>query len=62
MYGEVEVQLHTFSTLAQDGCECSASCPDFFTSQGKIPQYAFYRVLGRLHSQSRCGGEEKKYD
>jgi hypothetical protein len=26
-YGEMEVGLHTFITLALDGCEQSASCP-----------------------------------
>jgi hypothetical protein len=35
--GEVEVQLHTFLTLAYDGGEWSASCPGHFTPRERVP-------------------------
>lgn len=36
-YGGVEVSLHSFSTVALDGCELSASHPGGLTNGGKSP-------------------------
>jgi hypothetical protein len=46
-------------TLALDGGECSASCPQPLYPQGKSPWYPLDRRLGGPQSQSGCGGEEK---
>jgi len=37
IYGEVEVQLHIFLTLALDGGEWLASCPVHFTTRESTP-------------------------
>jgi hypothetical protein len=57
-YWEVEVQLHSFLTLAQDGGERSASCSGRFTT-GESPRHPIYRRLGGPQSRSRRGCEEK---
>jgi len=44
--GGVEVQLHTFFTLALDGGEQSASCLDHFIPGKKRPWYTPDRKLG----------------
>jgi len=38
-YDEVEVELHSFLTLALDGHQCSASCPGLFNTSP--PQQGF---------------------
>jgi len=42
----IEVELHTFSISATDGCEFSTSRSGRLTS-GKYPRYPFRRRLGR---------------
>jgi len=58
-YGGVEVQLHSFITLALDGDEWSAWCPNHFTLQ-KRSWYPFHRRLAGHQSLSGCSGWEKK--
>jgi len=52
MYGGVDIQLHTFLTLALDGGEWSASHPSHFTPWIKTP---LYRRLGGPQSWSEYG-------
>ena len=59
--GGIEVLLHSFSTVALDGCELSASHPTGLTEWGKIPWYPTSMRLGGHRRQSGCFGEEKIY-
>jgi hypothetical protein len=58
MYGEVDVQLHIFLTLALDGGECSVSDLSHFTPVERDPQYPLDTRLGGPQSQSGHDGEE----
>ena len=51
--GEGEVQLHSYTTSALEGCEWSMPCPSHFTA-GKETQYPLFRRLGRP-----CGRSEQ---
>jgi hypothetical protein len=55
-YGEMEVQIHEFLTLALDGGEWLASCPCHFTPRERTP---INRKLGGLLSWFGHGGKEK---
>jgi len=39
--GLVDIKLHSYLTLALDGCEWSALSPSHFTSGGKSARYQF---------------------
>jgi hypothetical protein len=60
--GGVEIWLHSFITLAEDGGEwrwgVSLTLWPIY-SRGKSTQYPLNRGLCRLQSQSGCCGEEK---
>jgi len=55
--GGADVQLHSFLTLALEGCEWSTSCPTHFTT-GKEARYPLNRRLGR--TKGWCGLLEKR--
>jgi hypothetical protein len=63
-YGEVEVSLHSFSTVALDVCELSASHPGGLTKGGGVggtPWYPMSMSLGGYRKQSGCFGEKRIY-
>jgi len=56
----VEVQIHTFLTLALAGGEWSASCSGGLTSGKRTPPYPLDRWLGGPQSWPGCSGKETK--
>jgi hypothetical protein len=60
MNGRVEVQIHTFSTLATKGGERSASHLGHFTPGEKGPPYQSDRTLGGFQNQSTDTMEMRK--
>jgi hypothetical protein len=61
-YGEVDVEIHIFLTLALAGGEWSASCPGHFTLGEQPPWYPLERRLGGPQSWSgQCGENSWPY-
>jgi len=60
VYGAVEIQLHSFLTLALDASELSTSCSGSFTLV-KDFRCPLRRRLGGLQSRSEGFGEIKKF-
>jgi len=58
-YGGMELQHHSFLTLALGAGKLSASCPGQFTIKEKSPQDPLNGRHDWPHSWSRCFHEDK---
>jgi hypothetical protein len=50
-----------FLTLVQGGCEWSASHPDHFSPEERVPLYPSDRRMGGPQSWSECSCEDKTF-
>jgi len=58
VFGQVEVQLHTFLTIALDRGEWSALCPSYFNPRERT--LITHRRVSEPQNRAGYGGKERK--